>query len=335
MSLGFEKTGAFETILAVDNDPASVQTYNLNFGHTAICADITQLTDYPKADIIIGGPPCQGFSQLGKQELADPRNKLWTYYLSAVAKARPKVFVIENVPPLLKSKEFEKLKQLAKNLGYALVFDVLNSADYGVPQKRKRAIIIGSRIGEPKLPKPTHGDLKKLEIFTGELRPWTTIREAISDLPLEPSEKNLHIGRNPTKKSLQRYKHIPPGGNRFNLPKELTPKCWIKKTKGGTDLFGRLRWEGQAYTIRTEFFKPEKGCYLHPEAHRPITHREAARFQTFPDDFVFAGSNTQIARQIGNAVPPLFAKNVALAVLDLLEKEPEETFLTENARVTA
>jgi DNA (cytosine-5)-methyltransferase 1 len=109
--------------------------------------------------------------------------------------------------------------------------------------------------------------------------------------------------------------------NRFDLQKralDLTPDCWIRKKSGGTDLFGRLWWDRPAFTIRTEFFKPEKGRYLHPEQHRPITHREAARLQSFPDDFIFKGSKIEIARQIGNAVPPLLAARVADVVYMLL-----------------
>jgi len=131
---------------------------------------------------------------------------------------------------------------------------------------------------------------------------------------------DLHFGRNPTAKSLARYRAIPEEGmNRFDLQArapELTPGCWIRKRTGGTDLFGRLWWDRPAFTIRTEFFKPEKGRYLHPEQHRPITHREAARLQSFPDDFLFLGTKIEIARQIGNAVPPLLASAVARSVRD-------------------
>jgi DNA (cytosine-5)-methyltransferase 1 len=110
---------------------------------------------------------------------------------------------------------------------------------------------------------------------------------------------------------------VPPGGNRFDLQKNaphITPGCWIRKTSGGTDLFGRLWWDRPSVTIRTEFYKPEKGRYLHPEQHRPITHREAARIQTFPDDFLFSGTKIQIAKQIGNAVPPILAYHLAYEV---------------------
>jgi DNA (cytosine-5)-methyltransferase 1 len=120
---------------------------------------------------------------------------------------------------------------------------------------------------------------------------------------------------------MKRYMAIPKEGmNRFDLQRlapRLTPQCWIRKKSGGTDLFGRLWWKRPAFTIRTEFFKPEKGRYLHPEQNRPITHREAARFQTFPDDFIFKGSKIEIAKQIGNAVPPLLASAVAECIENL------------------
>ena len=136
---------------------------------------------------------------------------------------------------------------------------------------------------------------------------------------------DLHFGRSPTAKSRARYRAIPEQGmNRFDLERrapELTPACWIRKRTGGTDLFGRLWWDRPAFTIRTEFYKPEKGRYLHPAQHRPITHREAARFQSFPDSFRFCGSKIEIAKQIGNAVPPLLAARIADCVYALLASE--------------
>ena len=133
-------------------------------------------------------------------------------------------------------------------------------------------------------------------------------------MPRKPDGKNWHIGRNPIPKSLKRYACIPAGGNRWDLPPHLMPDCWKRKTKGGTDLFGRLWWDRPSVTIRTEFYKPEKGRYLHPKENRPITHREAARLQGFPDDFEFCGRRISVGVQIGNAVPPPLARAVALAV---------------------
>jgi DNA (cytosine-5)-methyltransferase 1 len=121
--------------------------------------------------------------------------------------------------------------------------------------------------------------------------------------------------------SIERYKAVPPGGNRFDLMRnrrDITPNCWKNKKTGSTDVFGRMWWNEPAPTIRTEFFKPEKGRYLHPEAHRPITIREAARLQTFPDAFVFLGSNTQVAKQIGNAVPVILGERIAIQVRSTL-----------------
>ena len=126
--------------------------------------------------------------------------------------------------------------------------------------------------------------------------------------------QQLHFGRRPRPESLARYAAIPEGGNRFDLARnrpDLLPRCWAEKPTGTTDVMGRLWWERPSVTIRTEFFKPEKGRYLHPQADRPITHREAARLQCFPDDFVFEGSKTEIARQIGNAVPVELASAIA------------------------
>ena len=157
-----------------------------------------------------------------------------------------------------------------------------------------------------------------MTLFSSGLDPWVTLKEAIGDLPLIPDEKNWHIGRNPSPKSIQRYKHIPEGGNRWDLPRRLMPECWIRKVSGGTDLFGRLWWGQPAFTIRTEFFKPEKGRYLHPQADRPITHREAARLQTFDDHFEFVGSKIEVAKQIGNAVPCLLGQAIARKVKELL-----------------
>jgi DNA (cytosine-5)-methyltransferase 1 len=133
----------------------------------------------------------------------------------------------------------------------------------------------------------------------------------------------IHVGRRPKPKSIQRYDCIPPGGGRFDLPDELLPDCWVNKPTGTTDVMGRMRWGQPSLTIRTEFFKPEKGQYLHPQwdpinpgkrVNRPITHREAALLQTFPPDYVWCGTKIDIAKQIGNAVPPRLAEVLANAI---------------------
>lgn len=349
MTLGFsEKFGhPFDPVWANDSNDYCVQTYNANFGNHCVLGDIVDIlndpkTEIPEADVVIGGPPCQGFSLLNKNREGDPRKQLWRPYLQIVKRSGAKVFVMENVPQLIGSFEHGEIVGTAEAMGFKVWGGVLCAADYGVPQTRRRAIIIGSRFLDPRCvfpPKKTHYDPSKGHAqasfsvdgssFSFAER-WRTVRDAIADLPApvgteirdEKPPLDLHFGRNPTAKSLARYKAIPEEGmNRFDLQKrapELTPACWIRKKSGGTDLFGRLWWDKPAFTIRTEFFKPEKGRYLHPEQHRPITHREAARLQSFPDDFVFKGTKIEIARQIGNAVPPLLAARIADVVYMLL-----------------
>ena len=316
-TVGFVKEG-FRPVLAVDFDRWAIETYSRNFGKHARRADIGTIQRFKKAEVIIGGPPCQGFSQLGSHIPNDPRNQLWRHYFRAVKQVRPSVFVMENVPQILKSAEYECFEQMVKEIGYQVTAGVLNAADFGVAQRRRRAIVIGSISCKPSLPDATHCDPKQMGLFSSDLEPWVTLKDCIGDLPLQPDGKNWHIGRNPSSKSLQRYRHIPEGGNRWDLPGRLMPDCWIRKVSGGTDLFGRLWWSQPAFTIRTEFFKPEKGRYLHPQADRPITHREAARLQTFDDDFEFVGSKIEVAKQIGNAVPCLLARAIARKVKQLL-----------------
>jgi DNA (cytosine-5)-methyltransferase 1 len=155
--------------------------------------------------------------------------------------------------------------------------------------------------------------------------PWVTFREAVEGLPLRADGRRWHRPRNPRPESVRRYKAVPrDGGDRFAMQRnldraglgDLVPRCWREKPRGTTDVFGRLWWDRPALTIRTEFYKPEKGRYLHPSAHRPITVREAARLMSFPDDFVLPEGQamSSIARQVGNAVPPLLARRIAEAL---------------------
>lgn len=326
LSIGIEKAG-FKLLAATDWDHWSCETLRANHKDLVVNeGDITSLDleEFSKqigtrtVDLIVGGPPCQGFSQLGKQRKDDPRNQMWREYIRFVAFFKPKVFLMENVPQLLTSDEFPKIKKVAEDLGYKVSEKVLHAVEYGVPQKRKRAIIFGSRVDMPQHPMPTHVSPDGFNLLNADLKPWATVKDAIGDLPLEPSGKDWHIGRNPTATSLKRYKSIPAGGNRFDLPLELMPDCWKRKKTGSTDVFGRLEWDKPSLTIRTEFFKPEKGCYLHPQAHRPITIREAARLQTFPDNYVFVGSNVQVSKQIGNAVPCHLALSVGRELFKIL-----------------
>ncbi len=341
LSSGFlENNKQFKSILAIDNDQSAVDTYNSNFGNHCICVDIEEwvkTAQIPQADIVLGGPPCQGFSLLNKKREGDARRALWEPYMEIVKASGASLFVMENVQGLLKSQEFSDILTEADKQGFHVKYQLLNTADYGVPQTRKRAIVFGVKKQLSEIlntvfpPTPTHNSPTQ-----GFLLPhWVTVKAAIDDLKepvgteIRHEEKppyNLHFGRNPTELSMARYKSVPVGGNRFDLQKnapELTPKCWLNKPTGSTDLFGRLWWNRPSVTIRTEFYKPEKGRYLHPEKHRPITHREAARLMSFSDNFIFKGSKTDIARQIGNAVPPELSKAISKTVISILKSKKQ------------
>ncbi len=348
--------GGFTSVWANDFNEAATNTFNANFGEHCVYGDIVDIladpkTTIPRADVVIGGPPCQGFSLLNKNRANDLRKHLWQPYMEVVERSGADVFVMENVPQIIGSPEYDAIAAHAEQHGFRIAKKVLHAADFGVPQLRKRAFIIGSRFADPARvfpPQRTHipliESLKRngngflpLDFGDDELPTWRTVKDAIGDLSEpkgtevradEEPPLNLQFGRTPTLLSQKRYRAIPEQGmNRFDLQRlapELTPACWIRKTKGGTDLFGRLWWDRPSFTIRTEFFKPEKGRYLHPEQDRPITHREAARLQTFPDTFVFTGSKIEIAKQIGNAVPPRLAAQVARCVTALFELRENE-----------
>jgi DNA (cytosine-5)-methyltransferase 1 len=288
MTLGFSKAfdKPFHSVWANDFDSDAAATYNHNFGDHCVVGDIVALLEdptihIPVADVVIGGPPCQGFSLLNKGRASDPRKQMWRPFLQVVERSQASVFVIENVPQILGSEEHAEIMEEAKSMGFRVTFGKLCAADYGVPQVRWRAFIIGCRFQDPATvfpPVKTHRSPKNAAValnFDGCMT-WQTVRDAIADLP--PPEGieirnvsppfNLHFGRTPTATSVARYRAIPNEGmNRFDLQRlalELTPDCWIRKKSGGTDLFGRLWWDRPAFTIRTEFFKPEKGRYLHP-----------------------------------------------------------------------
>jgi DNA (cytosine-5)-methyltransferase 1 len=328
LALGFRWEG-FDAIDAIEWDSEAAGTYRLNIDQRIRTDDIANVREVPAADIVIGGPPCQGFSQLGTRDPEDPRNQLWREYVRVLEESNASVFVMENVPQLIRSSQFALFRDEVARRGYAMRSQVLCAADYGIPQMRYRAIVIGSRLGEPFLPVATHGPQ------SSGRAPYVTVRQAFDEYPAlarEPDGRNWHVMRPGIRpSSLVRYRAVPcDGGNRFQMQAnldsigrgELVPACWRRKKTGTTDVFGRLWWDRPALTIRTEFFKPEKGRYLHPEADRPITVREAARLQSFPDSFHFPESQSMlsVARQIGNAVPPRLGAAIARAVREHLSE---------------
>lgn len=335
----------FRTVAAVEHDVAAASTYALNFAgeaggsghiHAGDIEDWEPDAHAGRAEVILGGPPCQGFSGLGKEDKNDPRNKLWREYARVVNAIKPKMFIVENVDRFLRSPEFALLHAATEKpdgmlRDYELVQQsVLNSADFGVPQARRRVIVVAVRrdlkyLQNLAYPRPTHAKNGGDFLPGAGQEKWAAVGPAIfartpdetrtTELPEREcaplgvtlpgvfATTDLHFGRNPTELSRQRYRAIPEGGNRHDLPPELSTAKWIAHKSGSHDVMGRMYWDRPSVTIRTEFYKPEKGRYLHPRAHRPITHYEAALIQGFPADFKWSGSKIQIGRQIGNAVP--------------------------------
>ncbi|MBB1483282.1 DNA cytosine methyltransferase [Tessaracoccus sp. MC1865] len=328
----------FMVVQAVELDLHAAATYQLNHGDVIHRGDIEEWLDshvVPEVDVVLGGPPCQGFSTLGKRDAQDLRNQLWVQYARTLEKAQPKYFVLENVAVFMKSAELAALEEWtlpgAPLENYVIEARVLNAADYGAHQLRKRAILLGWRrdMPRPGWPVPTHqpSEWRSVRDAFAGLEPAVTRTElpdrsmnSLGNLVPGPfTTAELHITRNYKQVSLDRFQCIPPGGNRFDLPDELKAPCWRKHTSGSGDVMGRLRSARPSVTIRTEFFKPEKGRYIHPTEDRALTHHEAARLQGFPDSYRWAGTKTSIARQIGNAVPIPLGKAIGQVVAEALE----------------
>lgn len=331
------KDARFVPVAAVELDPEAAATYAVNFGAHVFQGDIADWIGLgvPEVDIVVGGPPCQGFSTLGKQDPDDHRNKLWIRYAEAVAQARPLYFVLENVVPFIRSAQYQDLELQTEPGGMLEDYEfdakplIVRASDFGAAQDRRRAVVVGRRRDMPPI---------RLSTWPGAA---PTTWDAIGDLPFFvhntdlPDRRRsvpmanhtlevpgifltseLHVTRNFSAVSLRRFRAIPPGGNRHDLPWDLRAPCWKRHTTGSNDVMGRLDWDRPSVTIRTEFWKPEKGRYLHPLADRSITHQEAARLQGFPDDFRWCGTKTSIGRQIGNAVPVPLGRAIGEALLD-------------------
>jgi DNA (cytosine-5)-methyltransferase 1 len=467
-------TPVFHSLGAVEWEPAAAASYAMNFGAESnrprhfdppeiFCGDIVDWE--PKwspgdVDVVVGGPPCQGFSGLNRHKVRADRNNLWQEFIRVVIALQPKLFVIENVDRFVRSVEFNDLQNRIGSgdlSNYRLVEPpganendsewerarryLLNAADYGAKQARRRSIVIGIRTdaGLPvdfmRYPEPTHSRPIKLrgaridELSVPDSRPsWQTVDDLFgktSKMKLETTElpggrvktlegiaasiagpfvtTELHFTRRPESVSRARYKAIPTNGNRKNLrgrylcrfdngeevilekvgsPRDntgrlvvlgayrvvvnghatsrtlsvwlqeiraisngrsrgavyrvevrdenlthratleyLSTQAWDEHDSGTGDVMGRMRHGAPSVTIRTEFFKPEKGRYLHPTENRPITHFEAAKLQGFPDDFRWCGSKTDIAKQIGNAVPVPLGRKIAESIYAYLRGE--------------
>ena len=335
LSLGFEMAG-FEVALANEFDPSIAEAYKRNRPDTKIIVeDITKLpvdeTFGPyegKITAIIGGPPCQGFSQKGsRKSINDPRNFLFRYYFEVVRRVKPPYFVIENVPNLLTTEGGffkDEIIELFSGIGYAVSCGVLCAADFGVPQDRHRTCILG-KLGasEPiSLPKPNGvhttvwdaiSDLSYLESGEGtEEQEYRYDPQSDYQRMLRAGSDRLcnHVATRHSKVTLERLKMIAPERGKEMLPEEHHTKSiysgtWCRMKKGGI-----------AKTITTRYDTPSSGEFTHPYLNRAITTREAARIQSFPDTFRFYGSKSSQMKQVGNAVPPLLGKAIAERILD-------------------
>jgi DNA (cytosine-5)-methyltransferase 1 len=309
-SLGMRDAGAAPDVVAVETDEDCVETYSLNLPEATVLRCDVRDVDWSqvRAHVVVAGPPCQGFSTLGRRRPDDPRNELYNEVVRCVRHVRPNVVAVENVPRFLSSAQCAELTEQLQDSGYAIKSATLDCSDFGVPQRRTRALIVASIRGIPTpWPSRTHG--------APGMRPRRTVGDAFVRLPRVPDGANWHIARSVNSDYQERFRSIPRGGGRQDLPPDLVLDCW-KAIDGHSDVLGRLEWHKPATTVRTEFFRPEKGRFLHPVEDRPITAREAARLQSFPDSFAFPSTHTltSIGRQIGNAVPPLLARALGTAI---------------------
>jgi DNA (cytosine-5)-methyltransferase 1 len=312
-TLGLEAAGALADSVAVDADPDCAETFRSNFPQATMIESDVRDVDYSaySVDVVVAGPPCQGFSLLNRRRDGDERRVLWTEVVRAVEVLRPTIAVVENVASFADSEESRELGLVLEARGYSVRMGVVNAADYGVPQRRLRSLLTAAAAGwSPPWPAATHSASAR------DLPAHRTVAEAFSLLPTRPSGREWHRddyrARSP---QIERLRSIREGGARRDLPVDLVLDCW-KDAGGFSDVLGRLEWSRPATTVRTEFFRPEKGRFLHPSEDRPITPREAARLQSFPDSFVFPEHHKlySVGRQIGNAMPPRLARAIGSAI---------------------
>ena len=350
-STGFIQAG-FNISKAVEYDASIANTYHLNHLTTnTLISDIglidnTEFFTENEADIIIGGPPCQGFSMAGARIrggfIDDPRNYLFKHYFNIVKIVKPKIFIIENVKGILtmaKGAIFSEIVNLFSNPAnfngdkYFLHYKIVNGLDFGIPQQRERVIIIGAKNKDFDIKKFFYDKKIKIENQYTDFFKKVTVWDAISNVPeptangeclalpsqtsyqkyLTSNNKILYnnTATNHSKKAIHRMHRINQGDNWTSLNEE------IHSVHSGA--YGRLEKTGFAPTITTRFDTPSGGKFIHPVYDRTLTPREAARIQSFPDDFIFYGAKSSICKQIGNAVPPkiaYFLANLTRSILD-------------------
>lgn len=313
MSLGFDNAG-FKNLLAVEFNKDFAETYKKNFPrHNLIVDDIKNVTEQQiydiiknkKVDVIIGGPPCQGFSiagNIGRNFIDDDRNRLFKEFVRFVKIIKPKVFVLENVAAMERHNKGKTIKEIVssfKEIGYDIKYKVLNAVNYGVPQERRRIFIVGT-LGENNFEYPQ------------EINKTVTVKDAIDDLPKlengETSEIPNHTAMKHSAQMLEKMSYVSDGGNRNDIPESLRPKS------GDSRKYIRYNSKKPSFCVTGDMRK-----IFHYSQNRALTCRELARLQTFPDSFVFLGNTGKVQQQIGNAVPVLLASKIALQVKEVLD----------------
>ena len=323
LSLGLQRAG-FQVAYASDLDAIACETYRQNLGSHIEHADIANLTashilaksraEIGELAVVAGAPPCQGFSVQRRGSTIDSRNDLVLRFYELALELRPKAILMENVVTLFGIRgrsETAGAERMCTSAGYSLHRAILDANQFDVPQHRRRAFMVAIR-----------GDVaSRFEFPAPQNKRPLTVRDAIGDLPSPPRDytNSSHIANHIRVKisdlNTLRISHVPPGGGRQDIPFELQLPCHQKNDgHRHLDVYGRMRWDSPAPTITAMFDNFTRGRFAHPSEDRPITGREGARLQSFPDSFHFVGPKKTVARHIGNAVPPNLAFHVANAI---------------------
>ena len=331
-SIGFEKAG-FQVTKAVEIDKQIAHTYSMNHANVLMLNDDIGSVDNEynftrgEAEVIVGGPPCQGFSMAGARIrkngfIDDPRNYLFKHYLNVVKIVRPKVFVFENVKGIVSMKNGEIFREIVSAFSdptnfdgnyYFINYKVFKAIEFGVPEKRERLFVIGTLNKSIELEKIEQLTRAQILAKNPSFFDTVTVGDAIAGLPM-PSEDGVIENPRPC----NRYQEYLCSKNDTLTNHKATTSLEEEIRSVHSGSYGRMSWDEPSATITTRFDTPSGGRFTHPEENRTITPREAARIQSFPDDFVFYGSKSSICKQIGNAVPPKLSFFIASLIKNII-----------------
>jgi len=308
LDLGFLATKRIEILLANDNSQYACESYRNNIGDHIVCGDIRELSNIPEADILIGGPPCQGFSTANpNRSFDDPRNWLFKEYARVLGQVNPDIFVMENVSGMVTLEKGAVLKLILtelSNQGYNVQYKILNAKNYETAQSRRRTIIVGKKKSitkkydypEPVVNPPLFGN-------------YLTVGDVLLKNPLNGHSHNHEVS-NLSELNLKRIQHIPQGGSMKDCPPELQNNSDLKRA------MRRLQLNDVSPTI----VHNNNDHYYHPLEHRRVTIREMARIQGYPDEYIFYGPKSEQSRQVGNSVPVPFGFHIAKSVIKYLDE---------------